>query len=121
MNGAEMIAAERKRQIEKEGWTAEHDVQHDDESLVWAAVYYALPDGCGTSEEAAFPASWDRSWAKKAKDTRVRQLVKAGALIAAEIDRICDQQSVQADACAHRWEKIPSHWSICKKCGAIFK
>ena len=44
MKGIELISEERKRQIEEEGWTSEHDTQHDDESLALAACYYALPE-----------------------------------------------------------------------------
>jgi hypothetical protein len=36
--GAEMIAAERQRQIEAEGWTPEHDDEHDDVEMVQAAA-----------------------------------------------------------------------------------
>lgn len=34
------IDAERQRQISVEGWTPEHDDQHDDGSLLQAAVFY---------------------------------------------------------------------------------
>ena len=40
MNGTEMIAAERERQIMKEGWTDSHDDEHDDHELGMAAVCY---------------------------------------------------------------------------------
>ncbi len=42
--GIELITAERKRQIEKEGWTPEHDAEHTDGSLALAAVCYAAPE-----------------------------------------------------------------------------
>ena len=47
MSGAERIAAERQRQVEREGWTADHDAQHTDGSLAWAAVCYAAPEHGG--------------------------------------------------------------------------
>lgn len=90
--GARLILEERVRQVTREGWTPEHDDEHDSCELVVAAVEYvqhamgqvdemfALPD---TGE--AFP--WDARWWKPADDP-VRNLVKAGALIAAEIDRL---------------------------------
>lgn len=109
MNGIELIAAERQRQIEQEGWTPDHDDEHDDGSLAAAAACYALPmpimakrvvtrdDSGGRGEcpvwrQVAFnvPKLWPVSWAPEywnPKD-RVRDLVRAGALIAAEIDRI---------------------------------
>lgn len=41
--GVELIAEERQRQIEVEGWTAERDAQYVDESLAFAAACYAIP------------------------------------------------------------------------------
>ena len=38
--GIELIAEERHRQIEKEGWTPEHDDQHNAGDLVHAAAAY---------------------------------------------------------------------------------
>ncbi len=89
-DGVALIAAERKRQIEKEGWSPEHDDEHTDE-MALAAVCYAMPailrplDG---SAPERWPGSWDAKWWKPTPDDRVRELVKAGALIAAEIDRL---------------------------------
>ena len=41
--GAKLIAAERQRQIEQEGWTPEHDAEHAGEGLALAACSYAVP------------------------------------------------------------------------------
>lgn len=82
--GAELIAAERERQITAEGWTAAHDDTHDRGALVEAAVCYAL-SGTGRRVPSLWP--WDATWWKPSKDP-VRNLVRAGALIAAEIDRL---------------------------------
>jgi hypothetical protein len=83
------VATERKRQIEIEGWTPEHDDEHDDTQLAGAAACYALAT---VAHWAARPAiaqlwPWDASWWKPADDPR-RNLVKAGALILAEIERL---------------------------------
>ncbi len=86
MNGIEMIAAERKRQIESEGWTPEHDAQHANHELADAAAGYAVYAWAGDS--AVNPPRdwpWAREWWKPTSP--IRMLVKAGALIAAEIDR----------------------------------
>ena len=40
----ELIAEERERQQEKEGWTLEHDDEHDGGELAMAAALYASPD-----------------------------------------------------------------------------
>ena len=42
--GAELIADERKRQIEVEGWNAEHDAQYTHNELISAAMCYLQPD-----------------------------------------------------------------------------
>ena len=89
MTGAELIAAERRRQVGDEGWTPGHDDEHDNESLAMAAVCYARR-GIYRPEDGSAPAMWPWSeeWWKPSPDDRVRELVKAGALIAAEIDRL---------------------------------
>ena len=88
--GAALIAAERRRQIEAEGWTPEHDAEHWDDDLARAAVCYALPSSERPlhREDPPRPWPWLRSAWKPCPDDRVRELVKAGALIAAEIDRL---------------------------------
>ena len=83
--GIDLIAAERQRQIEKEGYTLEHDDYRTDEQLAEAAVFYAIPEKFG--ELLAFWPWFDR-YNKKRKHNRLRQLAIAGALIAAEIDRL---------------------------------
>lgn len=96
------VAAERRRQIEAEGWTSEHDDQHDDESLALAAVCYAMPEphrfgGCywrvtpgDNIPPIAWPESWHVSWWKP-KDRR-SDLVRAAALLLAEVERL-DRQA----------------------------
>lgn len=83
-DGVSLIAAERDRQINEEGWTSEHDDQYTDDSLSVAAASYALPDRLRSSIARLWP--WDLKWWKPSPD-RIRDLIKAGALIAAEIDR----------------------------------
>lgn len=88
-----LIAAERRRQIEQEGWTPEHDDEHDSGQLASAAsVYAATLRDCGSGVPVGWP--WGHGWWKPTPDNRVRELVKAGALIVAEIERI---QRLDAD------------------------
>ena len=92
MNGAEMIAAERQRQVDAEGWTPEHDDEHASGEMVGAARSYAkvAQHQAVNSMPRVMPPiewPWEEHWWKPSAD-RVRNLVKAGALIAAEIDRI---------------------------------
>lgn len=99
--GAELIADERQRQIEKEGWTAEHDAELTYGELADAAVMYAMrgywkkridPMIVGTEDMPGimwpFRGDGFKPSTDEGLDGRIRDLVKAGALIAAEIDRL---------------------------------
>lgn len=96
--GIELIAEERQRQISEEEWTPEHDDGHRSGELNDAAIGYAQAaayQARGESLEmirSAVPAGmirwpWEDSWWRPDED-QIRNLVKAGALIAAEIDRL---------------------------------
>jgi hypothetical protein len=94
MTGVERIAAERKRQIEAEGWTAEHDDDWVHNELALAASCYVMPkehrkveDDWGVSRRK-YLWPWDKKWWSPTPKNRIRELEKAGALIAAEIDRL---------------------------------
>lgn len=88
--GIERIAEERKRQIEVEGWDTKHDsTGNSDGQLAKAAACYAL----GELEDDPFSMTirywpWAWGWWKPTPEDRIRELEKAGALIAAEIDRL---------------------------------
>ncbi|MDG3063266.1 hypothetical protein ACFQ4M_15880 [Thauera mechernichensis] len=84
-NAARDVLAERRRQIEVEGWTPEHDDEHGAGEMAAAAACYALnAAGCGCEVARNWP--WDGSWWKPS--TARRDLVKAAALILAEIERL---------------------------------
>lgn len=90
--GIEIIAEERTRQISLEGYTSDHDdgrligeLGNAASCYITAASYQAL----GFAPSPAPPAAWPwafRFW-KPSKD-HIHNLAKAGALIAAEIDRL---------------------------------
>lgn len=96
------VLAERRRQVEKEGWDTAHDDKHTSGSLALAAASYAAYAGAealradtqpqkSRASEYQFVASqilwpFDREWWKP-KDPR-RDLVRAAALLIAEIERI---------------------------------
>lgn len=114
LSGVQLIVAERQRQIDVEGWTPEHDDEHGNGELAQAAACYAWPPPRPVDVKKAWP--WDRRWwkptipvrdpvacgcrsvgecnhfatptANAIKQARIRDLVKASALIAAEIDRL---------------------------------
>ncbi len=78
------VIAERRRQIEAEGWTPEHDDTHATGELARAGGAYARKAGTMMSvppNEWPWAADW---W--KPQGFR-RDLVRAGALIVAEIER----------------------------------
>lgn len=93
-NGIERIAAERKRQVEEEGWTTEHDAEHVDGSLAMAACHYVFPGARQIT--GLWPPSWACGWDKRGATNRIRDLEKAGALIAAEIDRLLAEENCDA-------------------------
>jgi hypothetical protein len=84
--GTELIAEERKRQLEVEGWTSENDDNYLNNELADAAICYLIDPEDRTIETLFFPFA--KKWWKPSPENRVRELVKAGALIAAEIDRL---------------------------------
>ncbi|MES2995869.1 MAG: hypothetical protein V4733_03575 [Verrucomicrobiota bacterium] len=103
MTGIELIAAERQRQIQKYGWSAAHDDSHEIGELREAAAAYMLLAEQGVElmhgQEAYRQAArrnaidmWPWDDASFDPDSpRLECLIKAGALIAAEIDRISRQ------------------------------
>jgi hypothetical protein len=102
------VMAERRRQIEQEGWTPDHDDEHLEGSL-------ALAGGCYAANAATWLAMkadglkhliaegryaemsrtllrwpWRKEWWKPTNPRR--DLIKAGALILSEIERLDRQQ-----------------------------
>lgn len=77
------VIAERRRQIDAEGWSTEHDDEHLPGELALAAASYVCAD-----EVEAPPAIWPWDWAWWKPESRRRNLVKAAALILAEIERL---------------------------------
>lgn len=107
--GLELIAVERHRQQSQEGWDQDHDSQHTDGSLAAAAACYAnmaaglvdpdydkdFDDLSHDCWRGAWPQSWADSWWKPSPDPLVN-LRKAGALIAAEMDRVLRERASRA-------------------------
>lgn len=112
MTGIELIAAERKRQINEEGWTPTHDEMYMAGELALAVACYASPvplyQWLIDVDKITFVDPWP-GWDKRKRipltnelirneelpvAERIRNLEKAGALIAAEIDRLQRKQGV---------------------------
>ena len=88
-DAARDVIAERHRQQNIEGWTPEHDNSQIYGEIAIAAACYAIGPNHKMSGGAYAVGRlwpWDRRWWKP-KDRR-RDLVKAGALILAEIERL---------------------------------
>src|SRR5262245_46000429 len=90
------ILAERQRQIDVEGWTADHDDEHGNGELLKAAMIYLWHGTVLAATEmnargAPMGWPWDACWFKP-KDRR-RNLVRAGALMLAEKERLLRKNS----------------------------
>lgn len=98
------VLAERQRQINAEGWTPERDDEHDEGELCYAAAGYAvaasdhiqaiatgIDDTLTMDDDTVSPPHtsdpWPADWTFKPCPPR-RALVKSGALILAELERI---------------------------------
>lgn len=91
-NAVQSVISERQRQQSVEGWTPEHDDEHTEGEMAEAAACYAMfANNQGFSVPGLWP--WAREWWKQSGQRR--DLVKAGALILAEIERIDRQEAAQ--------------------------
>jgi hypothetical protein len=89
----ELIAEERHRQIDTKGFSAAHDDEHDFGQIAAAAGCYALAGWSNTTSQELWPWEEPNPWKDQDRwnitpAERINELVKAGALIAAEIDRL---------------------------------
>lgn len=88
------VLTERRRQIEVKGWTPEHDDEHVNDEIAALACFYAMPPGARdwSARETGYGDTFGEAilpdgWTAEAGDRR-EELVKAGALILAEIERL---------------------------------
>jgi len=95
--GIELITEERQRQISQEGWTPNHDDKMRHGQIAEAALTYIethlIRENFNEDKVAVRIADvagdrwpWAEQWFKPKNS--IHDLVKAGALIAAEIDRL---------------------------------
>jgi hypothetical protein len=99
----EDVIAERERQVSAEGWSPDHDAAHVNGEMAGAAACYAAAT-CKVQNldvrelRDKFIVDfwpWARSWWKPQE--RRRNLVKAAALIIAEIERL-DSAATKSEA-----------------------
>ena len=83
--GLEQIAEERVKQITQKNYTCSHDQQHKNKELLYAALAYlnSAIYGSNVGEE-----DWPSNWGEFKSHGYENDLARAGALIAAELDRI---------------------------------
>lgn len=81
MTGSQLITRERKRQIDEEGYKADHDDEHTNGEIAQAAAALITCDW----KIGRIPWPWDNGLKANGE---VNNLIRAGALIAAEIDRL---------------------------------
>lgn len=95
--GIELIADERQRQIDVYGYSDEHIAKskedYGDGELAYSAAAYLTTDIFFPEVELPTTLSkmlfqWDLMYYKPSPENRIRELVKAGAMIVAEIDRL---------------------------------
>ena len=86
MSAIEDVAAERRRQNDEEVFSAHHDDEHPFGEIARAAAAYAISSFEGNSLWAQSLWPWDWIWWKP-KSPRA-DLIRAAALIVAEIDRL---------------------------------
>lgn len=93
----EDVIAERGRQVSGEGWTFEHDDAHSVGEMALAAGCYALNAAAERFADGVVPIFWPwaRQWWKP--QSRRRDLVRAAALILAEIERL-DRAATKSEA-----------------------
>jgi len=87
--GIELITEERQKQITKHGFTGEHHANHpewyDKGQLIEAANTLSMK----VINQCSVPLNWDIAWFSNLVNRSYEErLVIAGALIAAEIDRL---------------------------------
>lgn len=100
----ELICEERERQIMEEGFDSAHDDQYENQEILRSAIAYLLNtknnlemagNNCAIYEQEGvwedcscllYDWPWDESWWKP--ESAIRDLTKAGALIAAQIEQL---------------------------------
>lgn len=88
--GIQLITEERQKQIDKHGFTAEHHALNSDKwyhnnQLIEASNTLSMP----IIKSCLVPLNWDIAWfSELCKKPYKERLIIAGALIAAELDRL---------------------------------
>lgn len=133
-NAATDVLIERARQVHEEGWDAEHDADHNEGELARAAACYAISGSLDDAKAyraikesptdrpeaqtlfghiigCLWPNGWDWEWWKP--KNRRRDLVRAAALLLAEIEAMDRRALLEAEESkkrhAERAARRPPH------------
>ncbi len=105
--GLQQIQAERAKQVEK--WSHHHDDEHDGGEIAFNAMMLIVEHLNQTAVEKATESVevrvggddvWVDQWGlmKRHRDDRIKLLTVAGALVAAEIDRLRREEERKTEA-----------------------
>ncbi len=101
--GVGLIATERQKQIEKHGFTGQHHLNnpgYSSNQLSKAAVTLLMPELIPNLAWTTVPENWDEEWFEKLLNREPKErLIIAGALIAAELDRLRALDSLNFQKC----------------------
>jgi len=100
MTGIELIAKERQEQIKKHGISVENDVTYNKAYQLTEGAAILATEVFSSSRKrfSAMPSDWnDQSCLKMCNESRFQRLVIAGALIAAELDKILALEKKEKD------------------------
>jgi hypothetical protein len=112
--GIELIAQERTEQIEKHGWSLEHDQYYGEGQLVQAAKFcieQAMKSIAGRIKEMhKWPEGWDNYFQDKIRNKSIiGQYTVAGAFFMAENDRLGSNEfQPRIDAIASEIDRLLS-------------
>ncbi len=92
--GIELIAKERQEQIEKHGRTIKEDMEQNADFQLLIGARALLRNDSHSINMGDFPNDWDYPICKRMMNKNYRErLIIAGALIAAELDRLNNDEN----------------------------
>ncbi|KKN40146.1 hypothetical protein LCGC14_0736440 [marine sediment metagenome] len=130
--GVDLIFKERRRQVEGEHWGPEHDDEAWTGTMALAAACYAAPIALYKQQVSSIgfafvdPWPWEQRFDRRTErpvppnlpstgcQLRIRELVKAGGLIAAEVDRLL--RAEDEDLGARSGARLTSHADVYGEC-----
>lgn len=100
--GARRILEERNDHFTTHGFDEDHDKKNNAEELKYAAVFLLNPE----KYKGVYPSWWSEEWKQKFLALSPKErLVKAGALLAAEYDRLEAEERISAGSGSKEPEK----------------